>query len=269
MTLPLPTLAIAAILALTISALGFRRVDYFVSLGYAFSIAAQAVVMPLFYLDRLDPWIILADAMLLAHGLRLGLFLIGRERAPSFAREQQASLQRGKHIKGWLKLAIWVTVAALYVAMLAPVHLLMANAAAEPSRIAVVIGLAVMALGLGIEALADAQKSAFKARHPERFIDTGLYRLVRSPNYFGEMLFWLGAFITGLGHYRAPLDWLVGLIGLGCIQLIMLGSARRLELKQAERYAGNPAYLAYAARVPVLIPFLPVYSLKNLRIYLG
>lgn len=269
LSLPLLPLAVALTLSFAISALGFRRVDYFVSLGYAFSIAAQAVLIPLFYLGQLDPLILLADATLLAYGLRLGLFLIARERAPSFAREQQASLDRGRHIKGWLKLTIWATVAALYVAMYAPIHLLLANAAIEPDRTAAIIGIVVMVLGLGTEALADAQKSAFKRQHPDRFIATGLYRIVRSPNYFGEMIFWLGAFVAGIQHYRAPLDWVVALVGLVSIKLIMLGSARRLELKQAERYAGNPDYAAYAQHVPVLIPLVPIYSLRNLRIYLG
>ncbi len=256
-------------LCLAISGLGFRRVDYFVSIGYAFSIAAQAVLLPLLYADRLDGWTIAADAMLLAYGLRLGLFLIARERQPSFERERQASLQRGLQIRGWLKITIWVTVAALYVAMYAPMQLLMANATVEPGRTAVAIGVAIMVAGLGLEAMADARKSAFKAKFPDRFCDAGLFRFVRSPNYFGEMVFWLGAWVTALAHTLQPLDWLIGLAGLVSIQLIMLGSARRLELKQAERYAGDSAYREYAGTVPVLVPFVPLYSLRKLRVYLG
>ncbi len=49
----------------------------------------------------------------------------------------------------------------------------------------------------------------------------------------------------------------------------MLGSARRLEIKQAERYASDPAYLDYVRRVPILFPLLPLYSLRTLRVYLG
>ena len=153
--------------------------------------------------------------------------------------------------------------------MYSPGQVLLANAAATPERTFVVIGLVVMVLGLGIEALADWQKSAFKARNPDRFCDAGLFRIVRSPNYFGEMVFWLGGFVATLGHFHAPLDWVLGLIGLVCIELIMLGSARRLELKQAERYGRDPAYAAYAARVPVIIPLLPIHSLRNLKVYLG
>ena len=269
LSIPWPYLLLALAMSLTISALGFRRVDYFVSLGYAFSIAAQAIVFPLLYWQSLDPWLVAADIMLLAYGLRLGFFLLKREQAPSFEKERQASLERGVHIKGVLKLTIWVTVAALYVSMYAPAQVLLANAPVEPSRLFVGIGIAVMILGLGLEALADAQKSAFKARHPDRFCDAGLFRLVRSPNYFGEMVFWLGAFLSALAHYQRPLDWVIGLIGLTSIQLIMLGSARRLELKQAERYGADPAYRAYVQRTPVLLPLLPLYSLKNLKVYLG
>jgi steroid 5-alpha reductase family enzyme len=253
---------------LLISALGFLRVDYYISLGYGFSIAALAVVFPVVYGGQLDGPLLAADALLFLYGMRLGIFLFLRERQPSFERERLASLERSARVRGVLRLVIWVSVAALYVAMYAPV---MFALAAGPSAGGVVLplGVALMVVGLGLEALADRQKSVFKASNPSRFCDAGLYRLVRSPNYFGEMMFWLGTFITGLGAYRAPLDWLIALLGLVCIELIMLGSARRLELKQAERYGGEPAYRDYAARVPVLFPLLPLYSLKRLRVYLG
>jgi hypothetical protein len=45
--LPWPLLGLGLAISLVLSALGFKRVEYFVSLGSAASIAAQAVVMPL------------------------------------------------------------------------------------------------------------------------------------------------------------------------------------------------------------------------------
>jgi hypothetical protein len=51
--------------------------------------------------------------------------------------------------------------------------------------------------------------------------------------------------------------------------LIMVGSARRLEIKQGERYGDDPAYQRYVATVPVLFPLLPVYSVRTWKIYLG
>ena len=83
------------------------------------------------------------------------------------------------------------------------------------------------------------------------------------------MVFWIGAWIAGISAYTLPLHWAMSLSGVIAIVLIMLGSARRLEMKQDERYGSNPEYQAYCGTVPVLFPFLPVYSLKNLKVYLG
>ena len=73
--LPWEYLATALAICLSLSALGFKRVEYFVSLGYAASIAAQSLVMPLLYRDTLRDWVLVQSALLLAYGLRLGTFL--------------------------------------------------------------------------------------------------------------------------------------------------------------------------------------------------
>lgn len=266
---PLPALALALAITIAISALGFRRVHWFVSLGYGFSIAALSVVFPLLYWGRFDLWAGIQSALLLAYGLRLGLYLISRENSPSFARELEASKQRGLHVKGWLKLTIWAAVAVLYVLMYSPALITLSAQSAGAGVGTLPFGIVIMLVGLAIEALADWQKARFKAQHPKAFCNVGLFRVVRCPNYFGEMVFWIGAFISGIAAYSSPLDWALSLAGLICIQLIMLGSARRLEIKQGERYAENPDYQRYVRQVPILLPLLPVYSLRNLKVYLG
>jgi hypothetical protein len=57
-------------------------------------------------------------------------------------------------------------------------------------------------------------------------------------------------------------------VGTVCIVLIMMGSAKRLERSQAERYGNLPAYNEYIRTVPVLFPFVPIYTLRNVRVYL-
>lgn len=49
----------------------------------------------------------------------------------------------------------------------------------------------------------------------------------------------------------------------------MLGSARRLEFKQEQRYADDVEFRRYVQQVPILMPFIALYSLKRLKIYLG
>lgn len=266
---PWPALPFALALTLLVSALGFIRTDYFVSLGYGFSIALLAVVFPLAYLSSLDIFTVLQSALLLAYGLRLSSHLIARERQPSFARELEASKQRSTHIKGGLKLLIWASVAALYVAMYAPAMISLSAQSVGAALPSIPWGVAIAALGLGLETVADWQKTQFKKAYPHRFCDAGLFSVVRCPNYFGEMVVWLGIFVSGLSAYASLLDWALALIGFVCIQLIMLGSARRLEMKQGERYGNDPGFQSYEREVPILLPLVPLYSLRDLKVYLG
>ena len=122
--------------------------------------------------------------------------------------------------------------------------------------------------GLLMETIADKQKSDFKAERPRDYCDTGLYRLVRCPNYLGEIIFWVGNWVVGIMFYTTPLHWIVSTIGAICIVLIMMGSTKRLESAQDGRYGDRSAYLQYIRTVPVLFPFVPVYSLKKVRVFL-
>lgn len=267
--MPWPALGLALLLCLLVSALGFRRVDWFISLGYGFSIAAEAVLFALLYLGALTVPAVAVVVLLALYGLRLGIFLTLRERTASFGLELEASKARSAGVRGPLKVVIWISVSALYVAMASPALLSLAALASRPSVWTLWPGVLLMAAGLALEAAADQQKSRYKAEDPRRFVDRGLFAIVRSPNYFGEMLFWLGVFVAGTAAYGSIAAWLLAAIGLVCIELIMLGSARRLELKQAERYGSDPAYQNYARHVPILFPLVPLYSLKTLRVYLG
>ena len=267
--LPWQYLLLGLALCLMLSALGFKRVVYFVSLGYAASIAAQAIVFPLLYRDTLRGFVLVQSGLLLAYGLRLGTFLTLREQTPSFQNEQAENAARSAKASGLMKAGIWVSVSVLYALMFLPALLTMSAQARGLALPSAPAGVALMVVGLGLEASADWQKSRFKKHNPSRFCDVGLYRMVRFPNYFSEMLFWLGVWISAISAYRSLSCWVLGSAGLLCIELVMLGSSRRLELKQSQHYGSNAAYDAYARRVPILFPLLPIYSLRNLKVSLG
>jgi hypothetical protein len=48
----------------------------------------------------------------------------------------------------------------------------------------------------------------------------------------------------------------------------MMGSTKRLEESQDSRYGASPDYQRYTQTVPVLFPFVPIYSLKKVRVFL-
>lgn len=253
--------------SLLISSIGFYRVVYFISIGYAFSIVVMAAFTLVAYYQKLTPVTLGANLMYIWWGLRLGVFLIKRERRDSYRKELSGVHERSGSMSPVVKFIIWVSVCLLYVAMYSPVLFLL-EAEAEGQAILSRIGVLVMAFGISFETVADSQKSSYKSRRPDHYCDTGLYRLVRCPNYLGEILFWSGSYVSAISVYEGVFSWLFASVGYLCIFLIMLGSTKRLELTQDERYGHLDEYKEYVRRVPVLFPFLPIYSLKRIKVIL-
>lgn len=267
----LPEMALLFALALLISSLGFYRVVYFVSIGYAFAIVAMALVMPIRQVEHLTLILALQNGLLIVWGMRLGIYLVRREARPSYKRELAEVQQRSAGMQWRIKAAIWVGVSLLYVAMYAPGLFGLVTTSFIPTwamYLVQIAGLALMGGGLVLEWIADRQKSDFKTQFPTHYCDVGLYGWVRCPNYLGEISFWVGNWVMGIVFYDSLFKWIVSLIGIVCIVLIMMGSTKRLEHAQDERYGHQPEYQKYVRTVPVLFPFIPVYTLKNIRVYL-
>ena len=247
---------------LAISAIGFKNYVWFISLGYGFSIAGEGLLMLLLFRQGLTPGTMLCCLLLLAYGLRLGGYLAIRERkSASYMKKMQGEIKDGKAIPFGVKCAIWITCAALYVTQVIPVFYRLHNDTG--SDLFTYLGAAVMAFGLIFESMADLQKNAAKKINPRRFVDTGLYRIVRCPNYLGEMVFWTGVLISGFGSLTGAGQWIMALIGYVGIIYVMFSGARRLEIRQNKNYGNDPAYQIYVKTVPILVPFIPLYSVEQ------
>lgn len=273
-----PITGICLVIALAISIGGFWRVVYFISIGYAFAIVGMvaAVVVAMLRAGNVH-WLILAQGLFLAiWGLRLGVYLVVREASPAFAPQIKETHERSGRVRFPVRVLIWLSVSILYVLMFSPVifaqRALMASGESrimQPAFVLVsVLGLVIMAAGLVLEGIADRQKDRYKAQHPRRFCDVGLYRVVRCPNYLGEIMVWLGLLVSAMGAYTAPVHWVMSASGFICILLIMMGSTKRLERAQDDRYGSDADYQKYVKTVPVLFPCVPVYSLRRVRVYL-
>ena len=159
-----------------------------------------------------------------------------------------------------VKIAIWVTCALLYATQVSAVFYRLHNGSG--TNVWTWIGSAVMLFGVTFESIADIQKNAAKKINPKRFVDTGLYRIVRCPNYLGEMTFWTGVLLSGIGAVSGW-QWAVVAIGYIGIIFVMFSGARRLEIRQDKNYGNDPEYQKYVTTVPILLPFIPLYSVKK------
>jgi len=126
----------------------------------------------------------------------------------------------------------------------------------ESAPLCLVVGVVVFLAGLLIEGFADYQKYTF-INTPEnkgKWIDTGLWKYSRHPNYFGEMLVWIGVYIFTLSSLTG---WFV-VIGLASplyiIAILMFFSGVPMLEKGADkRWGADPQYQEYKRKTSLLV----------------
>ena len=250
--------------AMVISSIGFKNYVWFISLGYGFSIAGEGLLMLILYGQTLSLGTIICCVLFILYGLRLGGYLAIRElKSSSYKKNMTGEIKDGKTVPFGVKIAIWVTCAVLYVTQIAGVFYRLHNGSG--TNLWTWVGAAIMVCGIVLESAADIQKNAAKKINPRRFVDTGLYRLVRCPNYLGEMIFWTGVLVSGIGAVSGFGQWAVVLVGYIGIIFVMFSGARRLEIRQNKNYGKDPEYQKYVKTVPSLVPFIPLYSVEKYK----
>ncbi|MBR2951246.1 MAG: DUF1295 domain-containing protein [Lachnospiraceae bacterium] len=258
-------LLIFFIISLVLCLVGFYKYVYFLSIGYGFSVAGIGVALAVMSLagkfNAALPHYILF-ALFVVYGFRLSGFLLIREiKNVAYQKTLKEATGDEKAMPMFVKVTIWLCVAVLYVAQTAPVYFRMHNGGAVSAF--TWIGILICIGGIVLESIADQQKSAQKKENPDMVATKGLYTIVRCPNYFGEILFWTGVFVSSLDILTGIGQWLTAVISYICIVYIMFNGAQRLEKRQMKRYGSDPAYNAYADKTPIIIPFLPVYHLNK------
>ena len=192
--------------------------------------------------------------LILVWAARLGMFLFTRIRAEGEDRrfrEIKASFSR--FLFAWTLQGLWVTLS-----LAAALAAITASTRVGFGRLAIV-GFAVWLFGFGIEVVADRQKGQFRVK-PEnkgKFINSGLWSWSRHPNYFGEIVLWIGVAIISLPNLSG---WtyltLISPVFI-FILLTRISGVPMLEKRADEKWGGQADYESYKARTSVLIPLPP------------
>lgn len=264
--MPWSLLGILCAVCAVLCAVGFYKFVYFLSIGYGFAVAGGGIavlVMALVTGTEAPMWLLLIQAALfLAYGIRLSGFLLVREiKNAAYRKTLKEATGDEKKMPFFVLFTIWVSVAILYTAQVSPMLFRVTND--TTSVILPIIGFAISIFGLVLESIADNQKSAQKKERPDMVATKGLYKICRCPNYFGEIIFWTGVFVSGIDTYSTVGQWITAIIAYICIVFIMFNGAQRLEKRQMGRYGNNKEYTDYANKTPIIIPFLPVYHLNK------
>lgn len=194
-------------------------------------------------------------ALVMIWCVRLGAFLFIRIHAMggTDSRFEKIKVKPARFLVAWTLQGLWVvlTASAAHVAILSQTR--------EQVGIVFAIGLLVWVFGFVWETVADAQKSAFKKdpANKGKFIDVGLWKWSRHPNYFGEITLWTGMLIMAI-PVLSGLSWLVVISPVFVTLLLTKISGINLQNEQAkERWGDDPEYRKYRENTPALIPMPP------------
>lgn len=192
------------------------------------------------------------SAMVVIWALRLGTFLLLRNiRSSGDDRFDEIRRDPMRFFSVWTIQGLWVslTAAAAWIAI--------SSAASTPIDWMLWLGAGVWAIGFGIEVIADWQKSRFKQQpqHSGQFIRSGLWSVVRHPNYLGEILLWIGVFIAAAPSLLGW-QWVAVLSPVFVVILLTkVSGIPLLEAKAERKWGEDPEYQAYVSRTPRLVPF--------------
>lgn len=213
----------------------------------------SVIAIAAFFSTSLDGRSILLAALVIIWAIRLGTFLFGRiKKAGKDDRFDEIKPSFIRFLNVWTIQGLWVTftVIAALVAITTTTR--------KELDIFAVVGFLVWAFGFSIEVSADAQKSRFNANpdNKGKFIQTGLWSRSRHPNYFGEIMLWIGIAVIALPVLH---DWQwVALISPIFVTLLLtrVSGVPLLEKKADKKWGGQEDYETYKKRTPTLIPRL-------------
>jgi steroid 5-alpha reductase family enzyme len=256
---------ILLIVSLAASAVGWIYFIYFFSIGYGLAIAALATTTIIIFANNITLPAIIFCCTLFIYGLRLATYLLIREKSSASYKEILYQPDKAEKKSTKTMLMIWISCALLYIGQTSPITFYLHNlkTGTTTNDVWVWTGAIIAIIGLTIETVADVQKSIAKKRSPNLYVDNGLYRIVRCPNYFGELIIWSGSFITCFNTDCTLWQWIIASLGYCGIIYVMFSGARRLELRQANIYGNNPDFKEYTKHTPLIIPLLPIYSLAK------
>jgi len=219
-------------------------VAYFVMTGLAVYIASESSAQSL--LSKI------IAAMVLVWALRLGLFLLVRV----FTVGEDNRFSEAK--KSFFKFLMFFSISGLWVFLTTANALtLILNNPDMNGDLFLGIGGMIWVIGFLFEVIADEQKRRFRKKDSNRgqFITTGLWSISRHPNYFGEILIWIGMAVIS---FPVLSGWQYATLISPLFVILLLTKVSGINLleESADKKWGNlDEYQTYKAKTAALIPF--------------
>ena len=246
------TLVFAIVLNLIMFVVAFRfKTDKLTDISYAVTFVGIALFGISQNSMNAVKW--LGSILVFAWAVRLGSYLLYR--IHKIGRDKRFDEMRGsfwKFGRFWLLqgLTAWIV-------MLPASYLLQSHARLDFGLL-VAYGGVLSVFGIIFEGVSDMQKFNFiqNKKNKGKWIDCGLWKYSRHPNYFGEIMTWYGIYALS---YSALIDRQVWLALAGPVfitfMLVGVSGIPLLEKSADARWGNDKKYQEYKSRTSVLIPF--------------
>ena len=182
---------------------------------------------------------------------RMAWFLVGRiHRQGKDGRFDAIKPDPVRFLNAWVMQGLWAFLCLL------PVLVRLDAAPKATGSVLFWAGFGLWILGFAIEVVADEQKRRFRRQYLDgsQFIETGLWRLSRHPNYVGEILLWAGITVMAVPVANGW-QWIILITPAFVYWLLrFISGVPLLEKRSDEKWGGQDAYEAYKRRTPVLFP---------------
>lgn len=219
----------------------------------AWGLGMSAVALYLLLVFKPNLQVSLSLLLVIVWGLRLGIYLgkrnWGKPEDYRYVNMRKRWGTSHAYLKAFLNVFVLQGV-LLYVMMLSSMI-----AVANPSTINMtfmIMGQIVALFGLAFEVIGDHQLMMFK-RNPEnkgKLIKHGLWSITRHPNYFGEVVFWWGVFLSGL-----QANMMIAGIVSPLLITLLINKVSGIPLLE-RKYADREDYQEYASQVSRMIPYI-------------
>jgi steroid 5-alpha reductase family enzyme len=116
----------------------------------------------------------------------------------------------------------------------------------------VALGLLISLTGLFFEVVGDEQLRKHILKGEKKLMDKGLWSITRHPNYFGEIMIWIGLYIVGFSLLNSEISMIYYatlIISPILMSLVMIKISTPLLEKHMSKYDGWEAYTKKTAMI--------------------
>lgn len=250
LTLLITIAAFTAVWAVSAAIRNVGVVDFYWGLGFLVIAGVHAAAAP--RLDAVDSAIVIAVAL---WALRIVIYTGARFFGEAHEDPRYAAF-RADAGPGWWWMSffkVFLVQAVLLFLFAAPIHANFLSAHEAILMPLLALGALVFLAGFLIETFADLQLSEFRANpaNQGRVMAQRLWKYSRHPNYFGEVVVWVG--ITLMAYAGGAPWWAI----LGPVLLALALWFISIPLTEAHLERSRPAYAEYRRRVSTLVPMRP------------